>query len=290
LGDAKLGEARLETWPTASGMHVEQLRALSSSVQINASGDWNGSPSNSHTHLKIGFASDDLGTMLGAFGFEGMVNGGKTNDQLDASWPGAPSALSLANMNGTLTIQVRNGHIPEATTPMKGRLLGLVSLFELPRRLSLDFGDVFGKGLAFDSITGDFHLADGNATTTNLFMKGPAANISITGRTGLRAKDFDQQVQVMPHVGNSLPLVGAVVGGPIGAAAGFAVQGLFGGRFSKAASARYQISGSWDKPVMTLIEKREIDAPPVAPLLNPAGSLPGAAGSAIPATSRSSSR
>jgi len=173
---------------------------------------------------------------------------------------------------------------------MKGRLLGLVSLIELPRRLSLDFGDVFRKGLAFDSITGDFHLADGNATTTNLFMKGPAANISITGRTGLRAKDFDQQVWVMPHVGNSLPLVGAVVGGPLGAAAGFAVQGLLGGRFSKAASARYQITGSWDKPVMTLIEKREIGAPPAAPLLNPTGSLPGAAGSAIPATSRSAGR
>jgi uncharacterized protein (TIGR02099 family) len=286
LGDAKLGEARLETWPTTSGMHVEQLRALSSSVQINASGDWNGSPSNSHTHLKIGFASDDLGTMLGAFGFENMVNGGKTNDQLDASWPGAPSALSLANMDGALSIHVSNGYIPEATTPMKGRLLGLVSLIELPRRLSLDFGDVFRKGLAFDSITGDFHLADGNATTTNLFMKGPAANISITGRTGLRAKDFDQQVWVMPHVGNSLPLVGAVVGGPIGAAAGFAVQGLFGGRFSKAASARYQITGSWDKPVMTLIEKRDIDAAPAAPLLNPAG----AAGSTTPAASRSAGR
>jgi uncharacterized protein (TIGR02099 family) len=291
LGDAKLGEARLETWPTASGMHVEQLRALSSSVQINASGDWNGSPSNSHTHLKIGFASEDLGTMLGAFGFEGMVNGGKTNDQLDASWPGAPSALSLANMDGTLSIHVSNGRIPEATTPMKGRLLGLVSLFELPRRLSLDFGDVFGKGLAFDSITGDFHLAGGNATTTNLFMKGPAANISITGRTGLRAKDFDQQVWVMPHVGNSLPLVGAVVGGPIGAAAGFAMQGLLGGRFSKAASARYQITGSWDKPVMTLIEKREIGAPPAVPLLNPTGSLPGAAGNGgTPAASRSAGR
>jgi len=290
LGEAKLGEARLETWPTASGMHIEQLRALSSSVQINASGDWNGSPSNSHTQLKIGFAADDLGMMLGAFGFEGMVNGGKTNDELDASWPGAPSALSLANMDGTLSIHVSNGHIPEATTPMKGRLLGLVSLIELPRRLSLDFGDVFGKGLAFDSITGDFHLADGNATTTNLFMKGPAANISITGRTGLRAKDFDQQVRVTPHVGNSLPLVGAVVAGPIGVAAGFAVQGLLGRGLNKAASARYQITGTWDKPVMTLVEKHDIGSPPAAPpLLNPAARVPSAAGSATPASPHSAS-
>jgi len=278
LGDAKLGEARLETWPTANGLHIEQLRALSSRVQINASGDWNGSASNSHTHMKISFAAEDLGAMLGAFGFNGLVNGGKTHDQLDASWPGGPSALSLATMDGTLSIHVSDGRIPEASSPGVGRLLGLVSLAELPRRLTLDFGDVFGKGLAFDSIAGDFRLAGGNATTDNLKIAGSAANISITGRTGLRAHDYDQELRVVPHVGNSLPLVGAVVGGPIGAAAGFAVQGILGRGLNKAASARYRVTGTWDKPVMTLIEKHDVPLAPGSPLLDRSG-LPAAAGS-----------
>jgi uncharacterized protein (TIGR02099 family) len=300
LGDAKLGEARLETWPTADGLHIEQLRALSSRVQINASGDWNGSASNSRTHMKISFAAEDLGTMLGAFGFDGLVNGGKTRDQLDASWPGAPSDLSLATMDGTLGIHVSDGRIPEATSPGMGRLLGLVSLAELPRRLTLDFGDVFGKGLAFDSIAGDFHLADGNATTDNLVIAGPAANIGISGRTGLRARDYDQQMVVVPHVGNSLPLVGAVVGGPIGAAAGFAVQGLLGKGLNQAASARYRITGSWDDPVITLVEKRGSGLAPATPLLNPASasssanlpalSMPATAGSTRAPAAASSTR
>jgi uncharacterized protein (TIGR02099 family) len=293
LGDSKLGEARLETWPTAAGMHIEQLRALSSRVQINASGDWNGSATNSHTHMRINFSAEDLGAMLGALGFDGLVNGGKTHDQLDASWPGSPSALSLATMDGTLSIQVNNGRIPEAASPGVGRLLGLVSLAEVPRRLTLDFGDVFGKGLAFDSIAGDFHLSNGNATTNNLLIAGPAANVSITGRTGLRAKDYDQEMRVVPHVGNSLPLVGAVVGGPIGAAAGFAVQGLLGRGLNQAASARYKVTGTWDKPVMTLIEKHgATNTPPL--LLNPSSSpapaagLPAAAGSVQPPAAASS--
>lgn len=261
LGEAKLGEARLETWPTGEGMHIEQLRALSSQVQINASGDWNGSAGNSHTRMKIDFAAENLGAMLGAFGFDGLVDGGRTHDQLDARWPGAPNSLSLATMDGSLHIQVDNGRIPEAASPGVGRLLGLVSLAELPRRLTLDFGDVFGKGLAFDAIHGDFRLADGSASTDNLVIDGPAANIRVTGRTGLRRRDYDQQMLVIPHVGNSLPLVGAVVGGPIGAAAGLAVQGLLGKGLNKAASARYRITGSWDKPVMTLVEKHEAAAP-----------------------------
>lgn len=269
LGDAKLGDARLETWPIPTGLHIDQLQALSSRVQITASGDWTGTATNSNTHMRIGFAADDLGAMLGAFGFEGLVNGGKTNDQLDAKWPGAPSALSLASMTGTLGVKVNNGRIPDVSSPGAGRLLGLASITELPRRLSLDFGDVFGKGLSFDSMTGDFQLANGVATTSNFKIHASAAEISISGSTDLRAKTFDQQLVVVPHVGNSLPIVGAVVAGPLGAAAGFAVQGLLGKGLNKAAGARYRITGKWDKPVMTLVEKHSFSVLPraaVAPM------------------------
>jgi len=261
LGAARLGEARLETWPTAQGMHIDQLRALSKSVQLNAGGDWNGTAQASHTQMRIDFAAQNLGSMLTAFGYEGLFNGGKTHAVLDASWPGAPTSFALVNMTGTLAVDVSHGRIPELA-PGVGRLFGLVSVAELPRRLTLDFGDVFGKGLAFDSIKGDFRFADGNASTDNLKMRGPAADIDIRGRTGLRTRDYDQQVYVVPHVGNSLPVVGAVVAGPVGAAAGFAVQGLLGKGLNKAASARYHVTGSWEKPVFTLVEKHEAQAAP----------------------------
>ncbi|HET6432302.1 YhdP family protein [Dyella sp.] len=270
LGDARLGEARLESWPTASGMHLDQLRALSRSVQITASGDWNGTPADSQTHMRIDFAAEDLGKMLSVLGFDGLFDGGKTRAHLDGRWPGGPSAITLANLDGTLDVDVTDGRIPEAASPGVGRLLGLVSLAEVPRRLTLDFGDVFGKGLAFDRIHGSFVFADSVATTSNLKISGPAAEIAVSGRTGLRARDYNQQLLVVPHVGNSLPVVGAVVGGPVGAAAGFAVQGLLGKGLNKAASARYTITGSWDKPVITLVEKRA--APPAAPA--PAASAP----------------
>ena len=276
LGAARLGEARLESWPTDEGMHIDQLRALSSQAQITASGDWNGTASHSQTHMRMEFAAENLGRMLAALGFDGLFEGGKTHDELDASWPGAPSSLALANMRGTLKVNVSDGRIPEVP-PGVGRLFGLVSMAELPRRLTLDFGDVFGKGLAFDAITGDFQLADGVATTDNLLIRGPAARISITGRTGLRARDYDQEVTVVPHVGNSLPVVGAVVAGPLGAAAGLAVQGLLGKGLNRAAGARYRITGSWDKPVMTLVEKHEADAPEPA-LPAPATTVPPPAG------------
>jgi uncharacterized protein (TIGR02099 family) len=275
LGDARLGEARLETWPTDKGMHIDQLRAQSKNVQIVAGGEWNGDARVSQTHLQIDFAAENLGRMLDALGFGGIVDGGKTQARLNATWPGGPSTLSLANMSGGLRVDVGKGKIPEAQSPGVGRLLGLVSLAELPRRLSFDFGDVLGKGLSFDSITGDFRLDDGIATTDNMQIKGPAAEITITGRTGLRSRDYDQHVLVVPHVGNSLPIVGAIAGGPVGAAAGFAVQGLLGKGLNKAASARYTVTGSWEKPVFTLVEKKNLPVAPVQVPTKPLAPAPG---------------
>ncbi|MDR3444314.1 MULTISPECIES: YhdP family protein [unclassified Dyella] len=281
FGDSKLGDARLETWPTDRGMHIDQLRTLSRGVQINGVGDWNGTAGDSHSHMRIDFAADNMGDMLGAFGYDGLLAGGKVRAQLDATWPGAPSAMELGTMDGKLSINITDGRMPEVG-PGVARLFGLVSVLELPRRLSFDFGDVFGKGLAFDAIAGDFKLGDGNANTDNLQIRSPAAEISIKGRTGVRAKDYDLQVQAIPHAGNSLPVVGAFVGGPIGIAAGFVAQGLLGHGINRAASAHYKISGSWDKPVITALEKKD---EPVTPTL-----LPNADPSAAPAPASSSAR
>ncbi|WP_239004483.1 YhdP family protein [Dyella caseinilytica] len=251
LGDTKLGEARLETWPTPTGMHIDQLSTQARSVQINASGDWNGNASKSSTHLRVDFSANNIGDMLTTFGYEGLFEGGKTQADLNATWPGGPWSFELGNMDGDLKVNVTNGRIPKASPGVTGRFFGLASVAEFPRRLSLDFGDVFGKGFGFDAITGDFKLKDGNASTDNVKIKGPAADITITGRTGLRAKDYDQQVVVLPHVGSSLPIVGAVIGGPIGVAAGLAVQGVLGRGLSHVATQRYHIGGTWDKPVIT---------------------------------------
>ncbi len=270
FGDSKLGDARLETWPTDHGMHIDQLRTLSRGVQINGMGDWNGTAGNSHSHLRIDFSADNLGDMLGAFGFEGLLAGGKVRALLDATWPGAPSAMELGNMDGKLSINITDGRMPEVA-PGVARLFGLMSVLELPRRLTFDFGDVFGKGLAFDAITGDFKLGDGNANTDNLQIRSPAAEISISGRTGVRAKDYDLQVLAIPHAGNSLPLVGAVVAGPIGVAAGFVAQGLLGKGINHVASERYKVTGSWDKPVITVIEKRNVPVPPGSVPATPTG-------------------
>jgi uncharacterized protein YhdP len=175
---------------------------------------------------------------------------------MQGSWAGAPSTFALAHFDGTLNVSVKGGRIPEAN-PGAGRIFGLFNLASLPRRLTLDFGDFFKSGFSFDSIDATFTLKDGNAFTSDLLVKGPAADIAVKGRTGLKARDYDQTMEITPHVGGTLMLGGALVGGPVGAAAGALLQGVF----KNVTRNRYSVTGSWDKPTMTLLAKERIQPP-----------------------------
>lgn len=260
FGAANLGSLRLESFPTAQGMQIDLLETRSPNVDIRASGEWVGDAAQTRSHLKIDMTAQSLGRMLDALGFAGIIDGGQTLAHIDAAWPGAPNAFALANMTGSLQIDVDKGRILDVDPGAGGRLFGLLSLREIPRRLSLDFSDLFKSGMSFNSISGTFKLSDGNANTEDLHINSPAADIVISGRTGLRDKDYDQQMIVTPRAGVALPVVGAIAGGPVGAAAGLVVQGLIGKQLNEVARSRYRVTGSWEKPEIVLLG-REVGKP-----------------------------
>jgi uncharacterized protein (TIGR02099 family) len=255
LGQANFGATTLESYPITGGTHFEQVSTHSDNVEMRAHGDWTGTAIADRSTFSIDFSAHNLGRMLDAFGYAGAVDGGATVAHVEGSWAGAPSMFALARLNGTLKVSVREGRIPEVETPGAGRIFGLFNLGALPRRLSLDFGDFFKSGFSFDSIAGTFAMKDGNAFTTDLQVKGPAADIRVNGRTGLKAKDYDQTMEVTPHVGSTFILGGALVGGPVGAAAGAVLQGIFKGALNEVARVRYSVTGSWEKPTITQLSK-----------------------------------
>ena len=293
IGDLKLGKAQLgattfESTSTPQGMRIDKFESKGADFTIQSHGDWIGTMASSQSHLVIDVASHDFGKMLGAFGFSGLLAGGKdARLHIDGTWPGAPSGFSLAWMSGELDIKVGEGRIL-AVKPGLGRLLGLLSLREIPSRLMLHFGDVFKSGFGFDSVTANFQLRDGSAHTRNMIITAPAARIVMQGRTGFRARDYDLTVDVTPHVGGTLPVVGAVIGGPVGAAAGLVVQGLIGKGLNKAAGSIYRVTGSWDKPKIETIASLPLPAPD-ASTAAPAASAPIPAGTALPSPAASAS-
>lgn len=263
IGGAALGEARIEAFPSDGGLRIDLLEARSPHLEIHASGDWRSTPQGQESRLRIRMLSEDLGRMLSGLGFAGLIAGGQTLAEIDAHWRGAPHAFALERLTGAIDVSIGQGRFLDVD-PGAGRIFGLLSLRELPRRLSLDFRDLFQSGMSFDRIEGRFQLADGNAWTENLTVRGPAADILIIGRTGLASRDYDQQVMVSPRVSGMLPMIGVLAGGPVGAAAGFLAQGVVGAGedIERSSRVHYSVAGSWEKPVVARLTPVRPDAVP----------------------------
>jgi len=255
IGAAQLGKAELQTSPMASGMRIDRFQTRAKDLSVDAAGEWVRAGATTRSNLRVEFTAASLGQMLDALGYRDMVEGGKTHATLTGSWPGSPGAFALTSLSGTLKAEVGEGSLPDVDPGGSGRVLGLLSLAEIPRRLSLDFSDFFKKGFAFNSVKGDFIFADGIARTDNMHIDGPAAEIRVTGSTVLREKVYDQRVEVLPKAGGVLPALGFLVGGPAGAAVGAVAQGVFNKPLKQSTRVVYHVTGPWEKPDVKVIEK-----------------------------------
>jgi len=263
----ELGETRIEAYPIANGFHFEKIDAASDRMTVQAKGDWLLDEQGQRSDFDIDMMSESLGDFLRSLDIASPMEGGQTRLKFNAWWPGSPGAFALSKLNGVVEFRVIDGNISEANAGT-GRLLGLLSVAALPKRLALDFRDVFDSGFSFDEATGTFDMQNGRALTDNLELKSSAANIRISGQTDLVERHFDQLMTIRPGVGNTLPIIGALAGGPGGAAAGLALQGLLHSQLAEATQVRYSIKGPWEDPQ---IEAVEVDrpAPPAEPVPAP---------------------
>ncbi|MGH8109632.1 MAG: YhdP family protein [Arenimonas sp.] len=255
VGASQLGKADLQTSQIANGMRIDRFVTKSKTFSINATGDWVKQAVGTRSSLKLDFTTDSLGKMMDAMGFVGMVQKGKTKAFLNASWPGSPGAMSMANLNGTLKVEVGEGRLLDVEPGGSGRILGLISLAEIPRRLTLDFSDFFAKGFSFNTMQGDITFSDGLANTKNLRINGPAAEIKVSGTADVRKQEYDQRIEVLPKAGGILPALGMLTGGPAGAAVGVAAQAVLQKPLKQTARVVYHVTGPWKKPKVEIVEK-----------------------------------
>lgn len=258
-----MGKLTLNTTSTDDGTAINNFEFKKKDLLITGNGTWlkNGDTEKSKFSIKL--HAHDIKSMFETFGYNiSSIQGGKTNLQIAADWPGSPMDFSLKNLNGKLDLQIKDGQLLDID-PAAGRLFGLLSFQALPRRLLLDFRDLFSKGLSFDKIEGNFDISNGDAYTNNLFMNSPAANVAITGRTGLAEHDYDQIVTVTPKVAESMPVAGAIFG-PVGIGVGtfiYLMGHMFNSlhtNFDNLLKYQYTITGTWNNPVIEKVKDDEV--------------------------------
>jgi uncharacterized protein YhdP len=136
------------------------------------------------------------------------------------------------------------------------KLLGVLSLQSLPRRLALDFRDVFSDGFVFDFLRGDITIEQGMAKTNNLQMKGVNAAVLMEGRADIARETQDIKAVVVPEINaGTASLIATAINPAIGLGS-FLAQLFLRRPLMEAATQEFHIDGSWSDPRVTKIDRK----------------------------------
>nr|VFJ94197.1 MAG: AsmA-like C-terminal region [Candidatus Kentron sp. H]VFJ94888.1 MAG: AsmA-like C-terminal region [Candidatus Kentron sp. H]VFK01391.1 MAG: AsmA-like C-terminal region [Candidatus Kentron sp. H] len=255
FGKTRLELAPIITQGTSQGVRFKTIDIESKNLRVQGHGTWRHltQPDQSSSRLEIDIRARDLGKLLTSFGYEGNVaKEGKTRLRLNATWPGSPAQFELARISGVLHLKAEDGRLLAIDPGTPGRVFGLLSVTQLPRRLSLDFRELHKKGFVYDRMVGKFKIVQGKAETTDFFVDGATLRIGITGSTGLVDKSYDQVATIIPKV-TAASIALPTVGIPL-AAIGIAQHLLDEPFFDKVFAYQYTIKGAWDDPQIELVQ------------------------------------
>jgi len=197
----------------------------------------------------------DSGQLLARMGMKDVVRRGKGRMEGQVAWLGSPLALDYPSLNGNFYINMEAGQFLKAD-PGIAKLLGVLSLQSLPRRLSLDFRDVFTEGFAFDFVRGDVTIQQGIAATNNLQMKGVNAAVLMEGHADIAHETQDIKVVVVPEINaGTASLVAAAINPAIGLGS-FLAQLFLRQPLIKANTQEFHIDGTWADPHIARVERK----------------------------------
>jgi uncharacterized protein YhdP len=238
----KLGAVAFELAKTNNGLLLQQLIVRPRATTVKGHGFWLVEQGQPKSMFEFVLDSDDLGKTMKDLGYVDTISGGQGTISAKLHWPGSIIDPDLHSINGNVELDFEDGRILDIEPGGAARLFGLFSLQTLPRRLTLDFSDLFGKGLGFDTIHGQFKVESGDAYTNNFDLQGPSADVSLSGRIGLGSQDYDQRIRVTPHITDSAILLSIITSQPLL----FFFQQLLKEDFDKATSFEYSLTGPWD--------------------------------------------
>jgi len=151
------------------------------------------------TELNFKLTLADAGKLLDRLGWHDVVKGGAGSIAGDLRWRGSPLSIHFPTLAGALAVDVRQGQFLKAD-PGIAKLIGVLNMQSLPKRLALDFRDVFSEGFAFDEVAGQVKVAQGIARTEALQMRGVQAQVKIRGEADLARETQSLNVEVLPEL------------------------------------------------------------------------------------------
>lgn len=264
LHGKNLGQLDIRAVHHASGNAAEgqwqlnTLRLQNPDATLSAHGSWAAPAKGGARRTRLDFTLEaaNAGHLLARLGMPDTLRGGKGQITGQLHWSGSPAAPHYPSLGGHLRLDMGEGQFLKAD-PGAAKLLGVLSLQALPRRLTLDFRDLFSAGFAFDQASADVSVAAGVARTTNLRISSANATVLMQGSADIARETQDLTALVMPEIDAGNAALATAFVNPAAGAIAFIAQLALRKPLSRAAMREFRITGSWSDPVVQQIERKE---------------------------------
>lgn len=240
--DFNLGRLELETERDSDGIRFKRINLESKEHKIDLTANWKKKKLGSVTEMTGTLLTDDIGNFLSQLGFNNDLVGTSAKIDYSGEWSGLPHEFSLEKMDAGLDVDFKGGRIA-SIEPGFGRILGFIAVEQWVKRLTLDFSDLYKKGLSLNSIVGHFNISKGKAVSKNLLVDAVPARINIIGESDLLAKTLNYRVGVIPKSSAAVPIAGSIVSGIAGTITKALTSDYKEGYFF---GSIYEITGEWD--------------------------------------------
>ena len=244
-----LGRVELVASRAGEDWRIERAAMVNADASLTGRGTWHAAPA--RTAMQFELEAGDAGAFLARVGQPGLVKGGKARMQGALAWQGDPAALDFASLSGQMQMQAENGQFLEID-PGLGKLIGLMSLQALPRRITLDFRDVFSKGFQFDRINSNAQIESGTVKLREFRMRGPAAEVEMSGEVELAHESQNLRVRILPSLADSASL-GIGIVNPVAGVAAVIAQRILKNPLGQIFAFDYTVTGSWADPKVAKI-------------------------------------
>lgn len=241
-----LGKLQLRADHIGRDWKIDQLRIEADGATLDATGRWTragGSKSDFQGKLDV----RNLNGLLRIFGQGDSIRRGTGQAEASLSWPGSPIDFTFTRLSGDLKVEAQRGEFAKIE-PGAARLLGLISLQSIPRRITLDFRDLFSDGFAFNRMGGNFRVESGVMRTTNYEIAGPSAFVTMQGEISLPNETQNLKLTVIPSLGEGVSIITTLIGGPVVGLTTLLAQKLLQDPVGRAMGYEYNVTGKWDNP------------------------------------------
>ncbi len=255
--DKQLGHVELKAQRVGDDWRVDRIAMENAEASISGQGLWhNAAPST--TSLSFQIEASDASKFLERLGYPNLLLGGKARMQGAVGWSGDPDAIDYPSLSGEVQLQAEDGQFLEID-PGLGKLISLMSLQAIPRRLTLDFRDVFSKGFAFEHIAAAAHIERGVMTLKEFKMSGSAAQSEMSGEVDLGKETQNLKVRVIPSLGDTAATVLAFLN-PLLIFPAAIAQRILKDPLGHIFAFNYDVTCSWADPkvVRTQVEARPV--------------------------------